>query len=419
MVGGICQNPRDHVATRASATDTPARDSAFIALEEIVREEGSRLTAFLFGTVGDMSLAEDLAQDAVLTALRRWPVEGIPSSPSAWLYTVARNRALDRLRREATYREKLRLLTEEDTDPGDDRLKLIFTCCHPALSREAQIALTLRTICGLTAAEIARAFLTSEGAVSQRLVRARRKIADAGIPYRVPGPPELNDRLAEVLGVVYLTFNEGYLTSGGDVPYRLDLVAQAEWLARILCRLMPTEPEVVGLYSLIQLHRARIRARFDSSGHIVLLRNQDRSLWDRKLIAEAAARIVRASAMGRPGPYQIQAAIIACHAEAPSWEATDWRQIGFLYDALLRIESTPVVRLNRAVAVRQLFGAEQALAEVDSLRGELRGYRLYHAVRADLLRDLNRGDEARHEDERALALTGNSAERALLEERLR
>jgi RNA polymerase sigma-70 factor (ECF subfamily) len=369
--------------------------------------------------VGDFSAAEDIVQDALLVALERWPVEGIPRRPDAWLLTVARRRAIDRLRRDARYREKLALLERPEPQEPDDRLRLIFTCCHPALSREGQVALTLRTICGLTSEEIASAFLTSEATVAQRLVRAKRKISGAGIPYRVPRADELNDRLNEVLAVLYLMFNEGYLTSSGEQPERRDLTEDAEWLAALLARLMPTEPEVLGLLALIRLHRARAEARFDQEGRLVLLRDQDRSRWDHSAIAAAADLVVKASHLHRPGPYQIQAAIVACHAEAPSWEETDWLQILYLYDALLCHAPSPVTRLNRAVAVRYVRGPAAALAEVDALADTLDRYHLYHATRAELLRDLGRMAEARRADAEALRLTSNPAERALLEQRLR
>jgi RNA polymerase sigma-70 factor (ECF subfamily) len=295
---------------------------------------------------------------------------------------------------------------------------LIFTCCHPALSQPARVALTLRTVCGLSTAEIASAFLVSEAAIIQRLTRARRKIASAGIPYRVPADTELGDRLVGVLAVIYLLFNEGYLCSAGDVAHRRDLTDDAEWLAGLLARLMPTEPEVLGLLALIRLHRARAAARFDAYGRLVLLRDQDRDRWDKASIAAAADLVVRAAQMGRPGPYQIQAAIVACHAEAASWESTDWLQILLLYDALLRHQDSPVIRLHRAIALGQVLGSRAALAEIDELAGELDGYYLYHATRAELLRRLGAGEQARLADERALGLTGNPAERALLEQRL-
>jgi RNA polymerase sigma-70 factor (ECF subfamily) len=387
-------------------------------LAAVVREEGSRLTALLVRIVGDFATAEDIVQDAVVVALERWPREGIPREPGAWLLTVARRRAIDRLRRDARYRDKLALLQQPDPHPSDDRLQLIFTCCHPALSSEARIALTLRTICGLTTAEIAAAFLTSEATVAQRLVRARRKIAQAGIPYRVPPADELNGRLDEVLAVLYLMFNEGYLTTAGEQPERPDLTEEAEWLAALLSRLMPTEPEVLGLLALIRLHRARAAARFDGHGRMVLLRDQDRSRWDQAAIEAASDLVVRATEMRRPGPYQIQAAIVACHAEAPSWEATDWLQILLLYNALLRHSPSPVAQLNRAVALSFVSGPDSALAEIDALDDALGSYHLYHATRAEFLRALGRTDEARRADAAALALTANPAERALLEQRL-
>jgi RNA polymerase sigma-70 factor (ECF subfamily) len=331
---------------------------------------------------------------------------------------VARRRAIDKLRRDARYRERLVLLEGPEQPEPDDRLRLIFTCCHPALSRDTQVALTLRTVCGLTPAEIASAFLTSEATIAQRLVRARRKIRAAGIPYRIPDADELNDRLGEVLAVLYLMFNEGYLTSAGDHPERPDLTAEAEWLAALLERLMPTEPEVLGLLALIRLHRARAGSRFDREGRLVLLRDQDRSRWDRATIAAAADLVVTASRMRRPGPYQLQAAIVACHAEASSWEGTDWLQILLLYDALAHFDSSPVIRLNRAIALRYVSGPAAALAEVDALDEALDRYHLYHATRAELLRELGRTVEARHADVAALQLTANPAERVLLEQRI-
>jgi RNA polymerase sigma factor (sigma-70 family) len=390
------------------------------ALAAVFREEAGRLTGSVMRVLGDLGAAEEVVQDALLAAWEQWPVDGIPARPGAWLWTVARRRAVDVLRRDIVYREKLAQIAWPAEQPADedDRLRLIFTCCHPALSQETQVALTLRTVCGLTAAEIASAFLVSESAIVQRLTRARRKIADAGIPYRVPADDELGDRLAAVLAVIYLMFNEGYLTSAGDTPQRRDLTDDARWLAELLSRLMPTEPEVLGLLALIRLHRARAAARFDARGRLVLLRDQDRRRWDHAEIATAAGLVVRAARLRRPGPYQLQAAIVACHAEAPSWDGTDWRQILLLYDALLVHLPSPVIRLHRAVAVRQVAGAAAALAEVDALAGGLDRYHLYHATRAELLRDLGRLDEARRADERALRLTGNPAERALLEQRL-
>jgi RNA polymerase sigma-70 factor (ECF subfamily) len=395
-----------------------AAADAEAALTAVFREEGGRLTALLVRTLGDFDIAEDIVQDALVVALERWPDEGIPEHPGAWLLTVARRRAIDRLRRDARYRERLTLLDEPEQSVPDDRLRLIFTCCHPSLSREAQVALTLRTVCGLTVAEIASAFLVPEATIAQRLVRARRKIRAAGIPYRVPDPDELNERLVEVLAVLYLMFNEGYLTSLGDSPERRDLAEDAEWLAALLYRLMPTEPEVLGLLALIRLHRARAESRFDREGRLVLLRDQDRSRWDRGAITDAANLVVKASRMRRPGPYQLQAAIVACHAESPSWEQTDWLQILLLYDTLLRHDPSPVIRLNRAVALRYVSGPAAVLVEVDALSESLGRYHLYHATRAELLRALGRTVEARHADVAALQLTANPAERTLLEQRL-
>jgi RNA polymerase sigma-70 factor (ECF subfamily) len=385
----------------------------------VFREESGRLTAGVMRVLGDFDLAEEVVQDALLAAWQQWPVDGIPRQPGAWLWTVAWRRAVDVLRRDVRYRAKLsQLRPPDEPDDEDDRLRLMFTCCHPALSSDAQVALTLRTVCGLGTAEIANAFLISEAAVVQRLTRARRKIVAAGIPYRVPADDDLGERLSGVLAVIYLLFNEGYLSSAGDAPQRRDLTNDACWLAELLARLMPTEPEVLGLVALVRLHRARSRSRFDDRGRLVLLRDQDRSQWDRAAIGSAADLLVRAGRLRRPGPYQLQAAIVACHAESPSWEATDWLQILLLYDALLRHAPSPVIRLHRAVAASRVLGPSRALAEVDALAADLGRYHLYHATRAELLRDLGRLAEARHADATALGLTGNVAERALLEQRL-
>jgi RNA polymerase sigma factor (sigma-70 family) len=388
------------------------------AVATVFRQHAGRLTAALVRTLGSFELAEELVQDALVTALERWPTDGVPRQPDAWLLTVARHRDLDRLRREARYRDKLALLEQQPPDDEDDRLRLIFTCCHPALGREAQVALTLRTVCGLTTAEIASAFLVSEPTIAQRLVRARRKIAVAGIPYREPDPDELNARLAEVLSVVYLVFNEGYLSSGADQPERRDLVEHAAWLARMLVQLVPTEPEVLALLALIQLHQARAASRFDPDGRLVLLRDQDRSRWDHTRIASAVELLIRAGRLGRPGPYQLQAAIVACHAEARSYADTDWLQILLLYDALVRLAPSPVTQLHRAIAVRAVCGSAAALAQVEALAPALERYHLFHATRAQLLREVGRSAEARAADQQALGLTLNPAERMLLEERL-
>ena len=382
------------------------------------REESGRLAATLVSTLGTFELAEEILQDALVVALERWPVDGIPRDPAAWLLIVARRRAIDLLRRDIRYRDKLAELDRPSAHEIDDRLRLIFTCCHPALSREAQVVLTLRTVCGFSVAEIANAFLASEATIAQRLVRARRKIAQAGIPYRVPVNDELDERLSEVLAVLYLVFNEGYLTSAGDRPERRDLTVDAEWLAGLLARLMPDEPEVLGFLALIRLHRARAEARFDARGRLVLLRDQDRSRWDRSAIGKAGELLLEAGRLRRPGSYQIQAAIVACHAEANSWEATDWPQILALYNELLWLAPSPVASLNRAIAVRYVEGPSTALAAVDALAPTLGRYHLFHATRAELLRDLGRPGEARLADEQALALTANPAERALLEHRL-
>jgi RNA polymerase sigma factor (sigma-70 family) len=404
---------RDPPGDNGALTD--ARD----ALGAVFREEAGRLAASVTRILGDFDAAEEVVQDALLAAWRQWPAEGIPDRPGAWLWTVARRRAIDVLRRDVRFRERAAAVSfPVEQASEDDRLMLVFTCCHPALSQEAQVALTLRTVCGLSTAEIASAFLVSEPAIIQRLTRARRKIAAAGIPYRVPADDELGQRLSGVLAVIYLLFNEGYLCSVGDTPQRRDLTDDAEWLAALLATLMPTEPEVLGLLALIRLHRARALARFDDQGRLVLLRHQDRARWNRAEIADAADLVVRAAQQRRPGPYQLHAAIVACHAEAPSWEATDWLQILLLYDALLHYLPSPVTRLHRAVAVRHVLGASAALEEVDALAAELDRYHLYHATRAELLRDVGRPAEARRADELALRLTGNPAERALLEQRL-
>jgi RNA polymerase sigma factor (sigma-70 family) len=386
-------------------------------LASVVREHAGRLAAALMRVTGDFATAEDLVQDAVLAALQHWPTEGIPQRPDAWLFTVARRRALDGFRRADNYRAKLAQLQWPVQPAEDERLQLIFTCCHPALPRQAQVALTLRVVCGLTTAQIARAFLVHETAIARRITRAKRKITDAGIPYRVPADDELAARLTEVLTVIYLLFNEGYLGTAGP-PQSRNLAEEAEWLATLLHRLMPTEPEAAGLLALIRLHRARAAARFGPDGGLVLLRDQDRSLWDREAIADAAQLLTRTARRQRPGPYQLQAAIVACHAEAERWEDTDWEQIVLLYDMLLHLAPSPVTRLHRAIAMRYTAGARAAMTELDDLAGSLGDYYLYHAGRAELLRELGRPDEANAADRRALELTANPAERAVLRQRL-
>ena len=392
-------------------------DAARDQLARVVRQHAGQLAVALMRVTGDFATAEDLVQDAVLAALQHWPAEGIPERPDAWLFTVARRRALDGLRRADNYRAKLAQLQWPVQTDDDERLRLIFTCCHPALPREAQIALTLRVVCGLTTAQIGRAFLVHETAIARRITRAKRKITDAGIPYRVPDDDELAARLTEVLTVIYLLFNEGYLATT-DPPASRDLAEDAEWLASLLDQLMPTEPEVAGLLALIRLHRARAAARFGPDGGLVLLRDQDRTRWDREAIADAVRLLTRAARRQRPGPYQLQAAIVACHAEAERFADTDWEQIVLLYDMLLHLAPSPVTRLHRAIAVRYATGAQAAMAELDDLADVLGEYHLYHATRAELLRELGQPGQARAADRRALDLTSNPAEQAVLQQRL-
>ncbi len=393
-------------------------DETHAALSTVFREEAGRLVGALVRILGDFEVAEEIVQDALLVALERWPVEGIPVQPGAWLLTVARRRAIDQLRRDARFRDKLAALEYPVVQEPDDRLRLMFTCCHPALSRETQVVLTLRAVCGFTTAEIAHAFLVSESAMARRLVRARHKIMQAAIPYRVPRAEELDERLGEVLAVLYLMFNEGYLASGGSSPARRDLAEDAAWLAAFVTRLYPREPEALGLLALMRLHLARAEARFDTRGKLILLSEQDRSRWDRRMITEAVAMIEQASTLGRPGPYQVQASLVACHAEAASWQATDWPQILALYDLLLQMMPSPVVRLNRAVALRYVAGPETALTEVEALARDLDGYHLFHAIRGELLLELGRCEQGRAAELRALTLTDNQAEQSLLRYRL-
>ena len=363
-----------------------------------------------------------MVQDSLVAALEKWPEQGIPEKPGAWLMTTARRRAIDILRRDKRYRDKLELLesTEMRSDPAeaDDRLRLLFTCCHPALSPEAQVALTLRAVVGFTTAEIASAFLVEEATVAQRIVRAKRKIVHANIPYRVPEGGEIAERLDGVLSVLYLMFNEGYLSRGAQVAMRRDLAADALWLTTLVATLMPDQPEVLGLLALMKLNLARSRARFDASGEMVLLPDQDRGLWDAAAIAEGVELLDRAGAMRLSGPYQIQAAIAALHSEAESWTETDWHQIVVLYDALVGLSDNPVVRLNRAVALSYFAGAEAALGEVNDLAMALSGYHLYHSARAELLDRLGEPAAARVARMRALELCKNPAERSLLERKL-
>jgi RNA polymerase sigma factor (sigma-70 family) len=397
-------------------------------LERVYRAEAPRITAALAARIGDVGLAADAVQDAFVEAIEHWRDGHVPPNPGGWLATTARRKAIDRMRRARAGQQKLALLaaTATDTCPevgqegqaDDELLGMIFACCHPALPRESQIALTLRAVCGLTTAEIAAAFLAGEPAMNQRLLRARKALRAAHADMRVPDPDELADRLAEVLAVVYLVFNEGYLASAGRQPARRDLAAQAVSLTRLLHRLMPREPEVLGLLALLLLHESRAATRFDGWGRLVRLADQDRTRWNQALIAEATGLLDRALALRDPGPYQVQAAIAALHAEAPDYERTDWNQIRLLYDRLQALTPSPVVLLNRAVATRYVVGPEAALAELTPLAAELDSYRLFHALQAGLLAGLGRDDEARAASERALALAGNPAERELLARRL-
>jgi RNA polymerase sigma-70 factor (ECF subfamily) len=390
-------------------------------IERVFREEYGRAVAVLVRAFGDVDIAEEAVQDAFTVAVQRWPDTGLPPSSAGWIITTARNRAIDRLRREASREDRhaqaaLLHAANEPIEEGpvqDDRLRLIFTCCHPALAQGVQVALTLRLLGGLTTAEIARAFIVPEATMAQRLVRAKNKIRDAHIPYRVPGQTELPKRLRSVLAVVYLVFNEGYTSSSGDELARADLCVEAIRLGRLLADLLPDEPEVFGLLALMLLIEARRRSRTTSGGDLVLLADQDRALWDRALIAEGHAIVRQCLRRNQPGPHQIQAAINAVHSDATTAADTDWRQILQLYDQLLTFAPTPVVVLNRAVAVAEVEGSEPALAAVESL--DLGDYYLFHAIRADLLSRVGRNPEASQAYDEALALTSNLVERSFLE----
>ncbi|MDT0142451.1 DUF6596 domain-containing protein [Microbacterium sp. PRC9] len=405
----------------------PAVDQA---LTRAHLEEWARVVAGLARRFGDLDLAEDAAAEAFTTAVERWPRDGVPPNPGAWLTTTATRKAIDRLRRESRRddKHKAALMLSDDSPPeqtgpiDDDRLRLIFTCCHPVLAMEARVALTLRLLGGLTVAEIAHAFLVPETTMARRITRAKAKIAAAHVPYRVPSATDLRGRLAGVLAVVYLIFNEGYLATGGDDPMRADLTDEAIRLGRLLRTLLPDEGEVTGLLALMLLIDARRTARVSRTGELVTLEEQDRGAWSRALIVEGHAlvreRIAAVAAGGEPpGRYQLLAAINAVHTAAPSARDTDWSQIVALYDRLLAADPSAIVRLNRAIAVAEIDGPDVALAELDRLRAPLDGYHAYHAARADLLRRLGRSEEARSAYDRAVQLTGNPAERAYLARR--
>jgi RNA polymerase sigma-70 factor (ECF subfamily) len=401
-------------------------------LERVFREESGRVTAALVAQLRDFDLAEDALQDATAAALERWSRDGVPERPGAWLLTAARRKALDRLRRRATRLDRQAALALEaelaaaGAEPADDgeipdeRLRLIFTCCHPALSAQAQVALTLRTLGGLSVPEIARAFLVDEAAMARRLVRARAKIRDDALPYEVPAAAELGLRARSVLAVVYLIFNEGYAATAGDTLVRRDFCAEAIRLARLAVELLPGEPEAHGLLALLLLQDARRDARVDSGGVAIGLEEQDRARWDRAQIEAGLAALARAAHWGRPGPYQLQAAIAAAHATSPSFEATDWPRILALYDRLLELQPSPVVELNRAVALGFAAGPEAGLARLEGveLGAALAGYPPLQAARADLLRRAGRLGEAKAAYERALGQAGTAPERAFLERRL-
>ncbi|MEQ6326984.1 RNA polymerase sigma factor [Pseudomonas chengduensis] len=395
-------------------------------IERLYRDESRRVLATLIRLLGDFDLAEEALHEAFRSAVEQWPQGGVPDNPRAWLVSAGRFKAIDNLRRQRRFQpldEQIELPDESDAEGGelleDDRLRLIFTCCHPALASDAQVALTLREVCDLTTEEIARAFLSSPATLAQRIVRAKAKIRDAPIPYEVPGRSELPERLEAVLRVVYLVFNEGYFASSGDSLTRSQLSDEAIRLGRLLLELLP-EPEVQGLLALMLLHESRRAARSGVDGEVILLEAQDRSLWNRELIAEGEALVLQALHSRRFGPYSLQAAIAAVHAEAASLEETDWAQIVGLYDELLRLNPSPVIELNRAVALAMRDGEQAGLVEIDRLlaAGELEGYHLAHAARADLLRRLGRREQAVAAYRQALALAQQGPDRQFLQKRL-
>lgn len=424
-------------ATRNTASNVNQKPqsppaSVFSLVERVYREESRRVLATLIRVLGDFELAEDALQDAFAAAVEQWPEKGVPDNPRAWLVSAGRFKAIDRIRRRSRFDAALvdiaaRLESEveeavgwDDDTMQDDRLRLIFTCCHPALAPEARIGLTLREVCGLTTEEVARAFLVAPTTVAQRIVRAKRKIREAQIPYEVPSRPELPERLDSVLHVVYLVFNEGYSPSSGSSVTRADLSGEAIHLGRTLMELLP-EPEVLGLLALMLLHESRRKARTSPEGDLILLDDQDRSLWDRELIDEGIGLVRRAMASPEIGPFTVQAAIAAVHAGAPRAEETDWAEIVGLYDLLLRANPSPVIELNRAVAVAMKEGAEAGLALIDAIlkRGDLKDYHLLYSARAEFCRRLGRKDEARSAYEEALRLAQQEPEQRFLERRLR